>query len=242
MPSFNLLADADFVVVVMVAGIVGSVVLAFVIGSRMEKKRREAMRALAEAWGFHFNEKMEGLAEAEFAGLRLFTLGRSKVGSNLIYRHEDHGSELLFDYRYTTGGGKNSQTHRQTVVAMTFTGALPAFELRPEHVFHKIGGMLGMQDIKIPDRPAFSGKFLLREADEEAIRGVFTGPVCDLLERNPKLSVEARDHYLIVYRAARRPKPDELAGYLELARQIRDTLLAGRSAGPAGARIAAHYR
>jgi hypothetical protein len=108
---------------------------------------------------------------------------------------------------------------------MTFAGALPAFEVRPEHFFHKIGGMLGMQDINLPNRPVFSSKFLLRSPDEAAVRELFGDAICDLLEKHLKLSVEAADHYMIVYQASRRPKPEQLAAFLDTARAIRDALL-----------------
>ena len=53
-----------------------------------------------------------------------------------------------FDYRYTTGSGKNSHTYRQTVVFFRSPEVdLPQFELKPQSFLHGIGKLFGYQDI-----------------------------------------------------------------------------------------------
>jgi hypothetical protein len=52
--------------------------------------------------------------------------------------------------------------------------SLPEFELRSENMFHKIGKAFGCQDINFESHPEFSKRYLLRGADEEAVRTFFT--------------------------------------------------------------------
>ena len=47
---------------------------------------------------------------------------------------------MIFGYRYSVSSGQNSRRDvYQTVVYFDNEQALPSFELRPEHAFHRIG-------------------------------------------------------------------------------------------------------
>ena len=126
-----------------------------------------------------------------------------------------------FDYSYVTGGGRSRQTHRQTVATMSLPAlALPGFELRPENIFHKIGSALGFQDIDFPEAPVFSKAFLLRGAEEAAIRSAFRSGVLSFFERHQGTSAEGRGRNLVYYRASRTLKPAEVRAFLNDGREL----------------------
>ena len=88
----------------------------------------------------------------------------------------------LFDYTYVTGSGKSRHDHHQTVVGLSLpTLTLPPFVLMPENLFHKVVSALGWHDIDFPEAPNFSKRFLLRGAQEHAIRAAFNPGVLELL-------------------------------------------------------------
>jgi hypothetical protein len=115
----------------------------------------------------------------------------------------------VFDYQYSMPSGKHSRTWHQTVVCLEVRGAqLPAFHLQPENTLHKIRSWFGFQDIDFPDRPAFSARYLLQGADEQAIRSHFSREVTDYFESTANLHVEANGNHLLIYRQSVRVRPE----------------------------------
>jgi hypothetical protein len=131
------------------------------------------------------------------------------------------GDVKVFDYRYTTGGGKESHTYIQTIALYPGGGrALPDFMLAPESVFHKIGQAFGYQDIDFDSNPEFSSQYLLRGADETAIRAAFTPETLSFFQTEPGWTVEVRAGTAGVYRAHKRCKPEDLSTFVEQSRAV----------------------
>jgi hypothetical protein len=187
------------------------------------KKRREALRQAAENLGFDFEPRPDKLTTAEFGRLHLFTQGHGRKADNLLRGRMEREEALVFDYLYTTGSGKSQSTHRQTVAALSLgpRAALPAFELRPENILHKIGAALGYQDIDFPDYPGFSSHFLVRGKDESAVRELLDGTVIEAVENSKGICIEGTGPWLVIYRAGRRADPTRIADFLEEARRLR---------------------
>ncbi len=210
-------AFAGWIAFAVVGGVVALVAVIAYVSYLQETKRTEALRQAAEELQFDFTPKDGGLLnDLAGRGLFLFSQGHGKKVYNVL-RGRAGGLEVaIFDYTYTTGGGKNSHTHRQTVVAFRFDGpALPAFSLRPENVWHKIGHLFGYQDINFDEHPAFSSRYLLRGPDEAAVREVFTDEVLSFYEDMRGVSTEANGDRLLFYRHDKRVKPDGVRPLLE---------------------------
>ena len=62
--------------------------------------------------------------QSELSVFKLFNSGRGRQLSKLIKGESDEVQISIFDYQYTTGSGKSSHTHVQTVAAMQ-SPALP---------------------------------------------------------------------------------------------------------------------
>ncbi len=186
-----------------------------------DRKRRDAVLAVAQSMGLKFEAKADHLLGLEFGQLALFNKGHAKKATNLLSGAVEDIELRIFDYQYTIGGGRNSSTHVQTVAVVTVRERnLPAFELRPEGLFHRIGQIFGYQDIDFADYPAFSKRYLLRGADEQAIRSVFTGELIEYLEQRELICIEAVGQYLMVFRHGKRVKPDKLAAFVETAFEV----------------------
>jgi hypothetical protein len=192
-----------------------AVVLA-VLAIRAERKRTEAFRRAADEMGFEFTpDPGEGVLR-RYPGFHLFSQGRRPDVRNLL-RGRAGGLEVsIFDYSYVTGSGKSRHTWRQTVLAFEFDDAdLPGFSLRPEMWFHKIGQWLGYKDIDFDTHPGFSRKYVLRSAEEEAVRGIFNDHVLEYYEANPNVCTEGCGGRLVYYRALKRIDPSEVRSFLE---------------------------
>lgn len=199
-----------------VPGIIGLIVLVIVLSVIHEKKRREALRAFADMNGFEFEQKISGPEAIGLPTIELFNRGHSKRTSNALIGQVEGSDIRVLDYRYTVGSGKNSSTSHQTVVAISTSGApLPDFTLAPEHFFHKIGQAFGYQDIDFDMFPEFSKRYLLRGEDEPTIRALFDGRVIDAYMNGLGCNVEVRGGWLVVFKAGKRLKTEEIQPRIE---------------------------
>jgi hypothetical protein len=212
--------NANFAILLAIAAaaVVGA---ALFFGHRMQKKRAEAMARIAAELKLAFTPEGDETVLAEHAAFHLFLQGRSRKIRNLLRGAIRDSNIAIFDYRYTTGGGKHQHTWSQTVISFQLQGRnLPAFTMRPENVFHKLGSMMGYQDIDFEINPVFSKKYLLRGPDDASIRSVFTNRVLMFFEAEPGLCVEGDGRRLIVFRHSVLAKPEVLRESVEKAIQI----------------------
>ena len=99
----------------------------------------------------------------------------------MIYGNYRNHEFALFDYEYVVEGSESNSSYKQSVIWFHSENlCLPNFALRPENLFHKIGGVLGYQDIDFESHPKFSKTFLLRGNDEPKIRDIFKNEVWTL--------------------------------------------------------------
>ena len=201
-----------------VLGFVGALVL---LVRRAERARTEALQQASLGLGLSFAAEGDLEQIKAVADLPLFGHGHSRHVTNVMIGRTGSADVTVFDYQYTTGGGKESHTWRQTVVLYP-GGArgLPDFVLAPENVFHKLGQMFGYQDIDFDSSPLFSARYLLRGPDEAAIRSAFTDEVRGFLEQEQGWTVEVRAGSVGIYRAGKRVKPEELFSRLEQSRAV----------------------
>lgn len=180
-----------------------------------EKQRAKKIRAVAESLGLAYAEKGDGLRE-KLSMLPLFRRGRSRRIRNLLTGQIEDMAIHLFDYRFRTGSGKNSQTHNQTVAAFRVEGGrMPAFTLAPEHWGHRFLSVFGFQDIDFTNYPEFSRIYILRGEEEERIRALFDEELIRFMLSHTGNTVEGASEWIVVYRSRKRTKPDDLAGFME---------------------------
>ena len=94
------------------------------------------------------------------------------------------------------------------------------FALRPENLFHKIGGAFGYQDIDFHSHPAFSKNYLLRGASEEQMRLFFKKNLLAFFESLKKPCVEGHQNYFIFYRAEKQVSPNKIKDFMNEGLQV----------------------
>ncbi len=206
------------VIVAVILGIGGVIFWSSVVQT---KKRREGMRALAARLKFDFFEEANSAMTGSVGGFHLFKQGHSKKIRNVLSGTANDIDVRIFDYKYTTGSGKNQSTHKQSIVLFESQYLqLPLFELRPENVFHKIGTAFGYQDIDFDSHSGFSKHYLLRGDDEAAIRDLFSREVLDNYEHTRGLSTEGGKTRLVFYRAGKTASVDKIEGLMAEAFKV----------------------
>ncbi|MFC1545526.1 hypothetical protein ACFL44_02425 [Gemmatimonadota bacterium] len=203
----------SLIVIVLAGAVLIALIVRLILKYRY--KRRDAFQEQAQMLGFSFTSQAEMDQIGEAGTLHLFSMGHGKKIRNLMTRIDSGMHTHVYDYRYTTGGGQHSQTHNQTVFQFQIPRMhLPAFTIRPENVFHKIGQSFGYMDIDFEDHPEFSKRYLLRGEDEAAVRSLFSQEVITRFESENGIIVEGKGSLMICYRSSRRVRPDDLwTGY-----------------------------
>lgn len=204
--------------------VVGLILLMGVIGYlayQAEKKRTEAWRRAAEELGFEFKAAAGNSILGRFTGFHLFSQGRNHTVKNLLQGKTADLDVSIFDYSYTTGSGKNRRTWQQTVIAFEFDEPqLPAFSLRPESIFHKIGQWFGYRDMNFDTHPRFSRQYVLRGENENAVREQFPDRVLEYYEETSAVCTEAAGGRLVHYRAQTRQPPEKARELLDEGFQV----------------------
>ncbi len=208
--------------------IVGTILLVVFWGvSHREKQRTEQLKLVAAQMGLPFYPTGDSALMEKLSGFHLFSQGRSRKIRNLLHGVSgqlgipEDVEVGIFGYRYTTGGGQHSRTTRQSVIYFRSPQLnLPQFALRPENLFHRIGDVLGYQDIDFDSYPTFSAKYLLRGNDERKVRDVFTHEVQAFFEAKEGVSTEGDGDQLIFYRGRKRIKPEDVRAFMEEGLQV----------------------
>ena len=197
--------------------IIGGVVVSIAIGIWMERKRTLELQSIAEGMGLQFHPSESGGLRSKLDSFPLFQSGRSRTFQNVISGTTQDVQVALFDYKYTTGSGKNNTVHRQTVMAFGSNQLhLPHFVLRPEGWFDKISSAFGFEDIDFASHPTFSKNYHLSGQNRPAIEEYFTPDRLEFFETHLGLSMEGWDNWMILYRQRTRIKPSTVQQFFEL--------------------------
>lgn len=205
-------------------GVVGTiVVLIWLYQRKRERERTAALKSAATMLGWQFAEVAPLNYLPNLDSFALFNQGHSKQIKNIMYGESNGVKAALFDYIYTVGHGKHSQTHYQSVVYFEPRSLnLPLFSLRPEGFLHKIITAFGYQDIDFGNRPTFSQQYLLRGADEPAIRQTFNDGLLAFYEANPGMCTDGGGSQLFVFSQGYRTPPHEAQSFVERAAVVKN--------------------
>ncbi|MFI5278936.1 MAG: hypothetical protein ACHQU1_00465 [Gemmatimonadales bacterium] len=187
-----------------------------------EKKRNAAMQVVARTMGFAYEEKPDRTSvEAGVPGLPLFNVGHSRKAARMLKGKLADKDAAIIDYQYTTGSGKSSHTHQQTVVVFQ-DGAkgLPDFQLSPEGFLHGLAEVFGAQDIDFEQSAEFSKRYLLKGPDEAAIRKAFSIDALAYFAGAPGWRVQTRAGRLLAYKGEKYVEPAELPAFAAEALRI----------------------
>ena len=190
--------NGPLIFVVIVAALVG-IVVAAVFGSKQRQKRLDALAALARKLGWRFDTSNDRSHDERFAQFGQFRQGHSRAAYNTL------GGEITIngrvylgqmgDYTYKVtrrdgDGTKRTKTHHLSYLLLrpplVWRGEL---RIRPEHLFDKIAGMVGFDDIDF-ESAEFSRKFHVTCDDKRLAYDVITPRMMEFMLRSSPQLVE----------------------------------------------------
>ena len=203
----------------------------------LDQKRKQKLADAALQCGFQYDREGEALPESAKAALDLFNRGHAKESLNILRGAAAGSDVVIFDYRYTVGSGKSSQTYVQTVAAFKLRGSIPSFTLCKENLLHKMLSAVGYQDIDFDASPEFSKRYLLRGPDEQAIRRLFSPGLINFFETagDEHLAVEGGGEWLLIYQLSHRSDPEKLREFVDQRAQYATGIISQLSARSATA-------
>jgi hypothetical protein len=175
----------------------------YALRSYTDRTRSSNSKAIARLLDCPFRAEATAADDALIKGCHLADAGFIQIISNVLEAVKTEELELtVFDYQFTVStSGTNSVTKYQTISRIQSPLLkLPSLILLPETFLAKLGKFGGLEDIQIPDAPAFNKRYVVRGDDETAVRAILTSEVRELLEPLQHVMIEAASNLLFVIR------------------------------------------
>lgn len=206
-------------------GIFFLVALSFVLHFMQKSHRREDLQKLARQMGWTFAPKTELAFLKEFAAILGISAPHALTGAstNILTGQMQGRNLIVADQRYTTGSGKNSTTHEQTVLGIEVGNfQMPFFCLEPEDLLDRILDGFMRYDIDFPNRPLFSKRYVLYGQNETQIRQFFTDNLLAFYEQQPIFTTVGGGKYLVIYNRGALLEPHEIMARLNFIVNLAD--------------------
>jgi hypothetical protein len=162
-------------------------------------KRRKEWQEFALAHNLAFSGSDIYNLPSMYFYFDMFKHGHSKTAYNLCYGNDKGFDIITCDYRYTTGSGKNKQTHFRTALIIKTTMMFKEISLRPENFFDKIGAAIGFDDIDF-ESAEFSKKYYVTAADKKFAYDIIHPRMMELLLSNTGICMQANANSIIFHR------------------------------------------
>jgi hypothetical protein len=182
------------------------VVVVIVAGSllwwRLEAGRREALaaRCLARGWTYqHRADEWVGRLRGPFP---LFDRGRARTCTDVITVPDLALGRpaTLLSYRYTTGSGKSSTTHRVAVGLVALPVPLGELRLGSEGLMSRLASSVGFRDVEV-ESVEFNRRFRVAARDRVHAFDLLHPQMIEFLLAQPFDAVEVAGGYLLVHRS-----------------------------------------
>ena len=217
MNTVNLLlaSPSDRLIPLIFLGVALTVVAGIALGNRIvTQRRRKAYETFCLERGYRFEPERPGEEARHVATCRVFSEGHRRTWAFTISGTSGGTPFTAFEYRWTTGSGKNSQTHRIGGLLWTVERSLPQFLLTPEGLWARLAAYFGGQDIDFPESPEFSSAYRLRGSDEAAVRALFTAARRQVFELFRGQHAGGAGQELMWWRDGALPPPDQFDAFL----------------------------
>lgn len=182
-----------------------------------EKKRREAMAALAAELGWRFDRTRDRSHDDEYAHFEIFRRGHSRAAYNTMWGELERQGRRWpakmgdFTYKITTSTGKSTstQTYRFSYLILHMPWSrVPDLLIRREGMFDKIAGVLGFDDIDF-ESAEFSRRFHVSSPDKRFAYDVIDPRMMEFLLKGDPPTVDLENRRCCISDGRRRWEPVE---------------------------------
>ena len=172
-----------------------------IFGYWQDKKRREALQAIAMQLGFSFSPDKDHAFAGQYGFLNHMDAGSDRYAFNIMQGAVADGSACsIFDYHYETystdsKGRRKTQHHYFSIFTLTLPRSFPELEIKPEGLFSKLGQALGFDDIDF-ESMEFSKRYQVKSDDKKFAYDFCNARMIDYLLRQQNLLIEVESNVL----------------------------------------------
>ena len=190
-PAFGKLQLMGALLIILVVAVIITVA---VVGIRHEKKRREAMVAVAARLGLTFNVGKDYELARRYQFLDRLCQGSNRYALNIISGRYDGEDVLAFDYHYETHstdskGKRQTHHHQFAFYILVLPLSFPELTVLREGILSKIAQAVGYDDIDFESHE-FSRKYCVRSRDKKFAYDICNARMIEYLLDNGDLTVE----------------------------------------------------
>ena len=216
-------------VVLIIAGIALVALLGY-FAWLAEKKRREALAALADSLGWRFDPSRDRDHDDEYAHFEIFRRGHSRAAHNTLTGVLEINDLRWpakmgdFTYKVTRHSGKSTstRTYRFSYLILHMPYArVPDLLLRREGMFDKIAGVLGFDDIDF-ESAEFSRRFHVKSSDKRFAYDVVHPRMMEFLLAGDAPTVDIENGRCCLSDGSRRWGPQQFEQTLAWVQQFLD--------------------
>lgn len=176
--------DAFLIFLAIAAGVIGWFLLSVWWADR---KRRKAMRRLAERMGYSFSPRCDEPLQKRLVTLPVFSTSRDLEFRNLVRGERRGVSVMLFDFTPRGRSRRDDARERRSAVVLESPGwCFPTFLLRREGVIDRLTSTVGRGDIDFESHE-FSRKYHVTCDDKRFAYDVMTARQMEFLLARDKV-------------------------------------------------------
>jgi hypothetical protein len=186
-----------------IIGIIILVIGLAILSYWQDKKRREALQAVALQLGFSFSPDEDHSFADQYGFLNQMNDGSNRYAFNILHGTTGDGSPCsIFDYHYETHstdskGRRTTHHHYLSVFALSLLKSFPELEIKPEGFFSKLGQALGFDDIDF-ESMEFSKRYQVKSDDKKFAYDFCNALMIDFLLGQPELIIEVEQNVLAI--------------------------------------------
>ena len=220
------------ILILVVAVVIGLVI----VGILREKKRREAMTALAARLGLMFCPQKDHELARRYGFLDRLCQGSNRYAYNTVSGTYEGEDVLAFDFHYETyssdsKGRRQTHHHHFSFFILSLPVSFPELTVVREGIFSKIAQAVGYDDIDFESHE-FSRKYCVRSRDKKFAYDICNPRMIEYLLANRDLALEIEGRALGIGFNSRLDAggvEDNLRRLVELRRLIPDYVFEGRT-------------
>ena len=181
--------------VILVIVVIGAI-LAFSLYAAA--KRRKELSQWARQRGLRFTPSGSYDMDSSYSDFKCLHQGNSRHAYNIITGQHNQLELTAFDYKYTTGSGKNKNTHVFSAMIVQAPIPLKPLFIRREGFFDKLTEFFGADDIDF-ESAEFSRKFFVKASDKKWAYDVIHQRMMEYLLTAPKYSIQFAGDSIIAW-------------------------------------------
>jgi len=207
--------------------VIAAIVAGLIYSAYRAKKRREALAALAQSLGLSFDPSRDRSVDERYRFLGKLKQGANRYSFNRL-RGTYQGHEIeAFDFHYETysysrKGGRRTHHHHFSFFLLHVADRFPELTITREHIFSKIGQMIGFDDIDF-ESAEFSKAFSVRSESKKFAYDICHPRMMEYLLNNRDLSIEMEANCLSLF-FSRRLKVEEVERNLDRLIALRERI------------------